>query len=1420
MNDSSNNITVSAFEKNVIYVYKHLDVLSHHGWLKVGRTKISNIRGDGHNLRIIDQHEASNVAYEVLYTTDAVTNDGHMFSDNDIHIELEKLGIEREQTINPLTNRKSEWFKTDISTIIETIENYKTKARVNSEGIIVDFTLRAEQKSAIDITTAYYERTQIDTNIQPDFLWNAKPRFGKTLTAYAFAQNIKARKILILTNRPAIADSWYTDFQKFDFKYTGQEDEKHRWEFTASASVRKRLKEIKGSDDILTRKEQKNRSYIYPNFIHFISLQDIKGTKKDADAYKRENEWIFKSDDGDGIKWDLLIIDESHEGVDTSSAYHVLSNVNHDFALHLSGTPFKALASNKFSSQQIYNWSYTDEQNAKITWNLEDGNNPYSPLPKLNIFTYQLSRALQLTLEEAKNEGSEYAFELAELFKVRKVDGVDTFAYQDKVKLFLDNLANPNYQYPFSKKEQIESLRHTFWLLPGVKQSKLMKQLLQQHPFFKDYTVILAAGDGDEDRLTNTALEEVRSAINGHNNELHPLETKTITLSCGQLTTGVTVPAWTAVLMLNSGKSPAVYMQTAFRAQNPFSVTTSGGEVYTKENCYIFDFAPDRILQTLAEMADKSSSDKTLSREAKIQEVINFIAVIAEDDEGRMLELDANQVLTLPLKLITEEVVTRGFMSNRLFENINNIFGAPQSVMDILNKMTPDEGGKQRDKDTNKVTNKPRIWVDKENKVHINEDIVINTTNGLLGEKQYVEIGSELAKEVDIIRTDVATELRNKNIPADTANVIMKELDKKLPKVVAKLPDPLPQPGDPDYHQPEEPDEKPAPKEKTEEEKVRDRLRGFSKTIPSFLMAYGDTQTTLSNFDTNIPEDVFQELTSITKEEFRKLRDGFEFEEKNEETGEIEHRQFQGLFNESVFNSSVQVFLDKKAELADYYLVDHTEDIFEYIPPQSTNQIFTPKKVVKMMLDSLEENNPDIFKSTQNTFIDLYMKSGLYITAIAKRIFTNTRNQYNSDMECIKHILENQVYGLAPTGVLYAITNSLIFGFDDAHIISTKNFAQLDPIPYAKGDETQSLQDKLYEQFNLDKNMKFTAVVGNPPYQGDNHSQIYPFFYISACQIGDSVSLIFPTGWQDPKNANNLRLLNNKDIKEDPQIVFIDNKQNVFPGISGAEWTNIILWKRNYNNGLNGSQNILTNGKNPQIILLSTEKNHDNKPKEIIEMAKIVMAHANFISMQSTVSSLKPYGLRTDFLNNPLKYKLPNVYDSKNNHNDLTIYGLKNRSQTKKYIPLNYPVPKVTNAIDKYKVFIGKAWGNWSDNYLGGAYSDIVIASPSDICTENFLESGNFSDHTTAQKHAKYMMTKFLRALLFLNKHSQDNSKEKFNAIPIQDYSETWWDKSIKDIDLELMKKYNIPDKIRDFIFANIQEKTEANIVNYNNEEE
>lgn len=1387
-----------------IYSYILPDRQSNEGSQKIGYTEQKDV-----NNRILQQVKtaAFTEKYSTLWSAPAFfEGNKESFSDRTFHRFLEKKGIERKIELG------REWFYFNgeplkSKDLFDLFRNTGF-AGIQNTGNKLEYKLRFEQEEAINKALSYFKDT---TN--GEFLWNAKPRFGKTLASYDLAKRLNAKTVLIVTNRPAIANSWFDDYEMFIDGYSF----------------------ISETSSLYNRKTISRKEYILlnpiPSQITFLSLQDLKGSKYFGGPFDKLR-WIAD------LEWDLLIIDEAHEGVDTGRTDAAFDVIKRKHTLHLSGTPFKALANEKFPKEAIYNWTYLDEQKIKQIEIEEDETGEHTDLPDLKLFTYRISQMITEQVNEGidiENENFDYAFDLNEFFRAKD----KKFVRENEVKEFLKNLTT-NKKYPFSTPELRDELKHTFWYVGNrVESVKALEQLLKKDPIFQDYEIVVAAGDGrsfvDEEndvKANEKSFERVKKAIKEND--------KTITLSCGQLTTGVTIKEWTAVLMLTDIKTPAVYMQAAFRAQNPFK-EFRGEELFMKKSAYLFDFAPTRVLEIYDQFANGLNPKAVQGeitekeREENIQELLNFFPVISEDVNGEMVELDAEKVLAFPNALAATEIVNSRFMTNLLFnDTLKGVFNFPKEVEDILNKM-PEEKNKriQKTKNTLDLDDARKVNDSKVAKINENTEIILgekifktNTervVDNLLAQNHEKISPEELAlnfsqvsepliaKYKEVYKANQAETIEVKNQIQEKVKLIAEEFNNAEVKDSLDLKQKLIEVIEKDFVTTKVTEKEEATVEKvqkTKEEEIRDRLRSFTRTIPMFIMANDSKdEITIDNFDLEIDDNDFLELTSITKDEFHKLRDGFDYEEDGK------RKTFQGVFNKYRFNASIAEFKLKKEQLANYFTA--VEDIFELIPNQKTNQIFTPKKVVQMMVNQLEEHDPTLFTRTDSTFIDLYLKSGMYITEIVKKLFANTREHYNSDHDCLKHILEKQVYGMAPTHILQGIIQSFIFGFDTEQNISRDNFVQHDITPEVK---QEIAKEKLQKLFNLKEDMKFDAVVGNPPYQGENHQQIYPFFYLQAREIANNVCLIFPIGWQEPKNANNLSVLNKEEIKTDPQIVFIDNLQNAFPGVAGAEWTNFILWKKGFNNGYSGKQKIMINNGQYKIKKLVWKKEDVKKPSQIKILGEIVKNYNGFISMYSITSSLKPYGLRTDFLNDPLKYNLPLVNDNKFNSNDITIFGLENRNQTIKYVPQNYPIPKLTNAFNSYKVFIGKAWGNWSDNYLGGAYSDIIIAKPGEICTENFIESGNFNNINLARKHSKYLLTRFLRALLYLNKYSQDNSREKFANIPVQDYTEHWWDESIEQLEIRLFEKYDIPDEIRKFVLENIQQKTESNIVNYNND--
>lgn len=1083
----------------MIYAYTTPEIARHNGWVKIGYTEQEVEKRLGQQLHTAD------VLYNIEWKGNAIFDDGSgdIFKDKDFHRYLRKLKYEN--------NGKNEWFKIAVPESRSRFDEFRENRGVlKSLDTVIPYQLRPEQEEAVDKALKYSQATE-----NGEFLWNAKPRFGKTLAAYELCKRLKAKTILIVTNRPAIANSWYDDYEKFLGVESG-------YYFVSETESLKNRKGVLSRADYsrLITDNPKGR-------IEFLSLQKMKLSTSFGGKHDGLQEVA-------GMHWDILIIDEAHEGVDTSKTYVAFNQVNRDFTLHLSGTPFKALANDKFPESAIYNWTYADEQKRKRDFQSKDGEaNPYADLPQLNMFTYQMSEIVKDELNqgiEINGETEEYAFDLNTFFETNN----GKFVYNSSVDKFLDALTTQP-KFPFSTEELRNELKHTFWILDRVDSAKALAKKLKEHPVFRDYEIVLAAGDGklDDDDENQKSFDKVRNAIATYE--------KTITLSVGQLTTGVTIPEWTAVLMLSNMKSPALYMQAAFRAQNP-CLFKENAKFFRKKNAYVFDFDPARTLTVFEEFANDLNS-KTADgrgdadeRKENIRELLNFFPVIGEDEGGEMIELDAEKVMSIPRKIRSQEVVRRGFMSDFLFQNISNVFHAPKAVTDIISGLTPvseKESGLPINQDTAKD-----LSLDENGDVSLPKDYIIGKAQEVFGEKVYADIGQalidnvnkitaetpetfddELEKLKQIFKTQAvdpiietasqkySEELKlaerkrlekkiKQNADAELNKVsgdfriknnlieserkkalenctysevddINAEFDRQKKEIADKFKQDLSESIDKFVHSSGEGVVSAIETHKREEEKatietaIRDHLRGFSRTIPSFLMAYGTEDVTLDNFDTIIPDDVFKEVTSITLDQFRFLRDGGDYTD--EETGELSH--FDGnLFDSVVFNDSVKEFLNKRDALSNYFDESNDEDIFDYIPPQKTNQIFTPKWVVKMMVDMLEKENPGCFDNPDKTFVDMYMKSGLYITEIVKRLYNSEKIKalYPDSTERLQHIFAKQVYGLAPTEIIYRIALRFILGFDKNNSITENNFRLADALVYSKEG---TLLEKINELF-------------------------------------------------------------------------------------------------------------------------------------------------------------------------------------------------------------------------------------------------------------------------------------------------------------------------------------------------------------------
>jgi hypothetical protein len=619
--------------------------------------------------------------YELFLVESAITQAGEAFRDHSVHKELQQAGVHR---------RDGEWFECTVDEVRAAITAVKRGTKLESVRTRLDFRPRPEQESAVRETAAYFRRAT-QTEFAPHFLWNAKMRFGKTFTSYQLAREMGWKRILVLTYKPAVETNWREDlYGHVDFE---------GWEF-------------KGKSDPIP-----DLSMDRP-LVWFASFQDVLG--KDANGQpKAKNEGLYE------VEWDVVVVDEYHFGAwrdaaraiylddkeagtsgDSSEAKELdTPDLDPDFRedleatipfkvkhyLYLSGTPFRALTEGEFLEDQVFNWTYSDEQSAKKNWS-EDKPNPYLGLPEMVLMTYEMPDALR---EVALNNKSE--FSLTEFFKTEKSEsGALKFKHERDVQKWLDllrgqdlnslwaNVANQKRPpLPFENLDLLTALQHTVWYLPSVDSCNAMADLLraQHNTFFRDYEIVVAAGSraGIGDR----ALPPVEKAIGSS-----PQDSKSITLSCGKLMTGVTVKAWTGIFMLRELKSPESYFQAAFRVQSPWVTsyidTELGGEkeVIQKERCFVLDFSPNRALRQIVDYATRLKSEAASEKddEQAIAEFMEFLPVLSFDGYA-MSQLKAGDVIDYLTRGVSSSMLARRWNSPELInldiKSMENILANP-----------------------------------------------------------------------------------------------------------------------------------------------------------------------------------------------------------------------------------------------------------------------------------------------------------------------------------------------------------------------------------------------------------------------------------------------------------------------------------------------------------------------------------------------------------------------------------------------------------------------------------------------------------------------------------------------------------------------------------------------------------------------
>jgi len=691
--------------KPTIYAYEDTNP-QYAGLLKVGYTTIDA------RTRVAQQYPTlrpGKSPYRILLEEPAMRNDGTTFTDHDVHRWLRRQGIR---------NPEGEWFACPVNKVKATIIGLRT-CQVTDENRTLDFIMRPEQAEAVEKTAAFFKRAQQeDPDKTPHFLWNAKMRFGKTFAAYELAKKMGWRKVLVLTFKPAVQHAWEADLkQHVDFA---------GWQFISPGG--------------LTYKDaDKSRP-----FVCFGSFQDYLGKNRNTGGIKSKNEWVHT------INWDCVVLDEYHYGAWRENAKELfeaedrreiefsegqgLKDFDEDLMpittgayLYLSGTPFRAIASGEFIEEQIFNWTYSDEQKAKLEWREE--NNPYSCLPRMVLMTYQLPDSIR----EIAMQGEFDEFDLNVFFSAEGNGNEAKFKFEEDVQKWLSlirgaflettvdslKLGAKKPPFPFSDIRLLNVLPHTFWFLPSVASCHAMRNLLEQkqNQFYHDYQVVVAAGSSAG--IGAAALPPVLDAMD------EPLKSKTITLSCGKLTTGVTVRPWTGIFMLRNSSSPETYFQAAFRVQSPWTVINPDGnapnsEQIIKEECYVFDFAPDRALRQIADYSCRLNVDES-NPERKVSEFINFLPVLAYDGSS-MKQIDAVGVLDIAMSGTSATLLARRWESallvnvdNATLQRLMNNEAAMKALMSI-------EGFRNLNQDIETIINKSEA-VNKARKEKNDEDM-------------------------------------------------------------------------------------------------------------------------------------------------------------------------------------------------------------------------------------------------------------------------------------------------------------------------------------------------------------------------------------------------------------------------------------------------------------------------------------------------------------------------------------------------------------------------------------------------------------------------------------------------------------------------------------------------------------------------
>ena len=1274
----------SSLKSKLIYVFAINDE-RHRDCLKIGETTIDE--DDGSDLfnnaeslkeaahkRIRQYTKTAGIAYQLLYTEISIFVRSGMimtFNDKQVHKVLERSGVKRKE-FDGVTGA-DEWYCCDLETVKKAIAAVKRGETSLHPSDITQgqspIIFRPEQQEAINKTRKRFKKGN-------QMLWNAKMRFGKTLSALQVVKEEEFVRTLILTHRPVVDKGWFEDFGKIFY------DSPHYHYGSRNQG------ELFGKLEQLASKGSK--------YVYFASMQDLRGSEQVGGKFDKNNE-IFKT------PWDFVIVDEAHEGTKTELGQNVLRELikENTKVLQLSGTPFNLF--DDYSEEEIFTWDYVMEQKAKQAWTTDNPYepNPYASLPAINIYTYDLGTLMSEYVEDEK------AFNFREFFRTKDDD---TFIHEKDVDRFLDLLCKDDKDslYPYSNDTFRRIFRHTLWLVPGVKAARALSNKLKNHPVFGKFQPVNVAGDGDEEEANEEALKKVNNAIGPD-----PDETYTITLSCGRLTTGVSIKPWTAVFMMagSFSTSAAQYMQTIFRVQTPFTIH---GRM--KEQCYAFDFAPDRTLRVLAETAKVSAKAGKQTEEDRriLGDFLNFCPIISIDG-SQMKPYDVNKMMSQLKKAQIEKVVQCGFEDGALYN-------------DELLKLTDVE---LQDFDDLKKTIGTTKAMAKTGAIDVNNQ---GFTKEQYEEKERLE--KKPKKELRPEEKARLDELKAMSNQRKNAISILRGISIRMPLLIygAEL--------------------------KNEDEEIT--IDNFASLIDDTsweeFMPKGVDKEKFEKFKKYYDPDIFREAGKRIREMAR-AADKFTIEERIE--------RISAIFN--TFRNP-----DKETVLTPWRVVNmHMSDCLggwcfygESFGDKDTLSV--PRYVDRGKVTK------DIFRPESHV-LEINSKSGLYPLYVAYNIYRARVEAAKAKYGEVSHgfamnlwdaTIEENILVVCKTPMAKSITKRTLAGFRNTRVNAQYYPELIENISERPEAVVNTFRDgKRFWKINQDTNMKLDAIVSNPPYQvmdggaGVSAVPVYHRFVDIAKKAKPNyISMIMPAKWYNGgRGLDQFRY----DMLHDEQLRclydYID-PHDCFPTVDVAGGICYFLRDKRYF----GLCNFVSCKNGTQIATMRDLSESDvliRHQEELSILSKVQVEGQTYLN--ETAYSQKPFGLRT--------------YVKPLEKGDIVLrYNGGVGPYQSDLITTN------KDLIGKWKIITScltaEHAGETDRNGQKRIFSTLEILEPGQICTETYMLLSTFDNRKACENMLGYLKTRFVRALIGMVTATQHLSRGNFRFVPVLDFTRPWTD--------------------------------------------